>query len=443
MNLWKTGGAAWAPLTLILVLVLVLPACTRQVSEGRLEATNAAALAVEPPSTNAAPAVAPLAAPATERFVVSFGLEKVAALQVELFEVPLWQYLASLIFLLLALGCSKLLDYLVKAWLTRWAARTRTKLDDLLIGLLQGPVKVVAFVVLLHVGLQVLPWPAWIARWISKGLQVTVACSITYMVLRSIDVLVDYWKTRARAREDRVFNDQLFPLISNTMKTFAVVVAVLVTSQNLGLNITAMLASLSIGGLALGLAAQDTVANLFGAFAVYVDKPFRVGDRIRLDNIDGVVESIGLRSTRVRNLDGFLVTIPNKTMGNATITNITRRPSIKTQIDIGLTYDTPTAKVRRALEILNQVYGQHSCTLDLVVSFDRFADSSLNLRVIHWWKPSDFKTYAAGMQELNLAVKEQFDAEHIEFAFPTRTLYLKQEPGVAERSGQGATRSGL
>src|SRR6185436_18500427 len=139
-----------------------------------------------------------------------------------------------------------------------------------------------------------------------------------------------------------------------TLKVFIVVIAVLVTSQNLGLNITGVLASLSIGGLALGLAAQDTVANLFGAVAVFADKPFQIGDTIKLEGIEGTVETIGLRSTRIRNPDGHLITVPNKTMGNATITNITRRPTIRTIMDLGLTYDTPPAKVRRATEILNE-----------------------------------------------------------------------------------------
>ena len=169
-------------------------------------------------------------------------------------------------------------------------------------------------------------------------------------------------------------------------ESLCLVVAILGTTQNLGLDITAMLASLSIGGLALGLAAQDTVANLFGAVAVFVDKPFRVGDQIKLDGIDGVVESIGLRSTRVRNLDGFLITVPNKTMGNATITNVSRRPTIKTEINIGLTYDTSLAKMKHALEILDDVYRKHPMTHDLVVGFNKFADSALNISVVHWWK---------------------------------------------------------
>ena len=206
-----------------------------------------------------------------------------------------------------------------------------------------------------------------------------------------------------------------------------VVVAVLVTSQNLGFNITAALAGLSVGGLALGLAAQDTVANLFGAVAIFIDKPFRMGDRITLENIDGVVETIGLRSTRIRNLDGHLITVPNKTMGNATITNITLRPNIKTVMNIGITYDTSTDQLKHALQILEEIYRGHSMTSDVWISFDKFADSSLNILVIHWWNSTDYKAYLAGMQDMNLAIKKRFDQERIGFAFPTQTLYVKQD----------------
>jgi MscS family membrane protein len=193
------------------------------------------------------------------------------------------------------------------------------------------------------------------------------------------------------------------------------------------MNITSLIASLSIGGLALGLAAQDTLANLFGAVSIFIDKPFRIGDHVQLSGIEGTVETIGLRSTRVRNPDGHLITVPNKTMGNATITNVTRRPNIKTTMDFGLTYDTPAEKVQRALSILKEIYGKHPMTHDLIVSFNKFASSSLNIFVVHWWNSTDHRQYLAGMQELNLEVKRRFDAEGIEFAFPTQTLYMKQE----------------
>jgi len=206
-----------------------------------------------------------------------------------------------------------------------------------------------------------------------------------------------------------------------------VVVAGLLTLQNLGLKITAVLGSLGVIGLALSLAAKDTVENFFGAVAVFVDKPFKVGDRIVIENVDGVVETIGLRSTRVRNLDGHLITVPNKTMGNATIRNITLRPNIKTVMNIGITYDTPVAKVQQALGILKEVYKGHPQTGDVWISFKEFADSSLSILVIHWWSSTDYKEYLDGMESLNLAIKRRFDEADIRFAFPTRTLYLKQD----------------
>jgi len=260
------------------------------------------------------------------------------------------------------------------------------------------------------------------------------------MVLKAVDLLVEYWRRRLLTEEDKTFNEQFLPIIRKSLKVFLVIVAVLLVSQNLGLNITSILASLSIGGLALGLAAQDTIANLFGAVAIFIDKPFRIGDRIRLDSVDGVVEAIGLRSTRVRNLDGDLINIPNKTMGGATITNISRRPTIRTEMNFGLTYDTPPDKVKRALMILEEIYRSHPMTRDLLVSFNKFGDSALNIMVVHWWNGTDQKAYFAGMQQLNLAIMQRFGTEKIEMAFPTQTLYVK--PDSAWGLPAGGTPSG-
>jgi MscS family membrane protein len=359
---------------------------------------------------------------------LTFGLDKIEILNHQWPSgIPLWQYIASLIYIFLAFCVSKLLDSLTRVWLKKWAEQTKTKFDDLLIGLLSGPVKIVVFVIFLKIGLEVFDWGNVVNNILDKGLKIIVAATITYAVLKLIDLSMMYWKERAAVETDRTFDEQLFPIIRKTLKVFVAVVAVLVTSQNLGFDITAAIAGLSVGGLALGLAAQDTVANLFGAVAIFVDKPFRIGDRIQLDSVDGIVETIGLRSTRLRNLDGHLITIPNKTMGNATITNITRRPNIKTVVDIGITYDTPAEKVKRALQILKEVYKDHPQTVDCLISFNKFADSALNIQVVHWWNSTDYKEYLAGFQDMNLALKERFDKEGIGFAFPTRTMYVKQD----------------
>lgn len=358
---------------------------------------------------------------------LTFGLDRFGPLQVVLLGNPLWQYLAALIYVMLAFYVSKALDHLFQVQLRKLAAKTKTQMDDLLLELLRGPVKIVAFVILLHVGLQVFAWPVWAETFISNALKIVVAGSITYVVMKFVDLTMELWHQRLATAGDPVLDMQLLPVIRKSLKVFVVVVAVLVTSQNLGMNVTGLLASLSIGGLAVGLAAQDTLSNLFGAVALFADKPFRVGDRIQLDAIDGTVEAIGLRSTRIRNLDGHLVVVPNRTMANANLTNVSRRPNIKTVMNIGVTYDTPAEKIERAMRIIEAIYRPHPRTADLIVSFNKFESSSLNLLVVHWWDSTDFKEYLLQFQSLNLELKRQFDAEGISFAFPSQTVYLRQD----------------
>lgn len=352
---------------------------------------------------------------------------KLPFLKTNLWGNELWKYLFSLVYIFLAFYVSKLLDYLTRVWLKKLAARTETKFDDLVLDLLNGPVKVVAFIIFLRIGLDVFEWPEMVQAVLAKGFTVIVAISLTYMVLKFIDLVMGYWRQRAAAKEDEAFNKQLFPIIRKSLKFFVVAIAALVTLDNIGINITAAIASLSIGGLAVGLAAQDTLANLFGGISIFLDKPFRIGDRVQLDGVDGPVESIGLRSTRVRNLDGHLISIPNKTMGNATITNVTARPNIRTVMNIGITFDTPAEKVKRALKIIEEVYKNHPNTFNCIISFNKFESSSLNILVVHWWNSTNFLEYLGGIQEMNLSLKERFDAEGINFAFPTQTLYLKQD----------------
>ena len=387
--------------------------------------TNTTAVANAP--ARATPATNLLTQLAAERRVLlTFGLDSFEPLRTTFLGNPLWQYLASLVYIVLAFYVAKFLDWLTRVWLRRFTGKTKTTVDDQLLELLNGPIKVVAFVVFLHIGLSIFHWPPAAELWLHKAFVVILALSLTYMALKVTDVLVDLWRGRG-ADAEKGMNDQLFIVIRKGLKAFLLVIAALVTMQNLGVNVTAAIASLSIGGLAIGLAAQDTLANLFGAVAIFADKPFRVGDRIKLDAVDGQVEAIGLRSTRVRSSDGHLITIPNKTMGSATITNVTARPNIKTEMNLGLTYDTPTEQVQRATAILEEVYRAHPLTTDVWVSFNRFDASALNINVVHWWNGVDQKTYLAGMQELNLAIKRRFEAEGIAFAFPTQTVHLRTQ----------------
>lgn len=424
---------AAAAAVLLLSLAPAAPAADAAGEPQAAAPAAAADAATNSPAAPAAPALAPYDPARAEQ--LSFGLSGVKSLQQTALGVPLWQYAASLAYIFLAFFVSKVVDFVISGWLRKAAVKkdgadktgAAPKFTEMLIQLTQSPIRVISFMVFLQIGLDVLKWPEWLQVWISRGLYLIMAVSITWLLLRLTEVFIGQWKAKAAADGGTSLNEQLFPVLRRSVQFFIIVVSVLVTADNIGLNVTSLIASLSIGGLALGLAAQDTVANLFGAVMVFLDKPFKVGDRIQLDTIDGMVETIGLRSTRVRNLDGFLVTIPNKTMGNATITNVDRRPSIKTVMNLGVTYDTPVERVKRAIAIITEVYKGHPRTKDLIVSFNSFASSSLNILVIHWWDGTAPRELLAALELMNLELKRRFDEEAISFAFPTQTLYVKQD----------------
>ncbi len=348
---------------------------------------------------------------------LTFGLDRIEVLNdIVIFGQPLWKYLASLIYILLAFYVSKLIDWVTRVWLKKAAARTGVRLHDLLVDVLEGPIKIVVFVLFLIIGLNIFDWPANVKLYLSKALILVVAASLTYLAIKIVNLLLDLWRAHTAHEADRQFNDQLFSVLRKSLNTFVIVVAIMMAAQNIGINITAAITSLSIGALAVGLAAQDTLANLFGAVAVFADKPFRIGDQIKLDSIEGVVEDVGLRSTRVRNPEGHVVAIPNKTVGNAAITNLTRRTNIKTVMNLVLPHALPAEKIKRSLTLLGEIYRGHSMTQQAWISFNQFAGANLNVMIVHWWKGTDYEKYLAGMQEMNLAVKERFDEEGIGLA---------------------------
>jgi len=197
-----------------------------------------------------------------------------------------------------------------------------------------------------------------------------------------------------------------------------------------GKPLSALLAGLGIGGLAVALAAQDTLKNFFGSIMIMLDKPFNVGQRVLVEGIDGVVENIGFRSTRVRTPTGHLVTVPNEKMATNSVENIGRRPSIRRLTNITITYDTPPAKVERALEIIREILDNHegmNPDFPPRVYFNEFNDTSLNIIMIYWFFPADYWVYMAFTEKVNLKIMRAFEKEGIEFAFPTSTTYLAHD----------------
>lgn len=266
---------------------------------------------------------------------------------------------------------------------------------------------------------------------VSSALHVIFTLVIGYICFRLVDVAVEMLRELAR-RTGSTLNNMLVPIVSTSLRLTIIVLVVLeIATAVSNQPPSAVLAGLGAGGLAIGLAAQDTIKNLFGSVMIFADRPFELGDRIVIDGHDGPVETVGFRSTRLRTLDGHLVTIPNGEMANKTIRNIGKRPYIRRIMNIRVAYDTPPEKTRRALAILRQLLADHEGMkkeFPARVFLHDFLDSAINIRVIYWFHPPDYWDYCEFSERLNLQVVDKFSAEGIRFALPAQRLFLSGGP---------------
>jgi len=230
-------------------------------------------------------------------------------------------------------------------------------------------------------------------------------------------------------RSDNSLDNLTVSMIGNTLKIAIAVTAVLFIGQNIfNLNITALLASAGIIGLAIALAAKDTVSNFFGTIVIIADCPYRIGDRIESGKVNGIVTHVGMRSTRIMTADGSVYTIPNSELTNSALCNINRRGRIKHVMDLGLTYDTSPEQMEKAIGILHGIldhfHGKDAPGQSPHIYFSGFGAYSLNIHIIVWLKTTSFAEEEELLNELNLAILKRFNEAGLEFAYPTQTLLL-------------------
>lgn len=336
---------------------------------------------------------------------------------------PLWKYIA-LFLILLAAG---VLHFVLQRLLHR-ALKFRALPEGIersVRALFGRPLVALLYIFALWAGIGLFPLPA-AAAGVARGLFITALTVVgIYIITKLVDLFFSLWRERARRTETRL-DDQVIPVLSRVAKFFIWAIGILLLLQNLGYDVTSLLAGLGIGGLAVALAAQETLSNFIGALAILVDRPCEVGDRVDFDQlgIKGTIEAIGLRSTRVRTLDGTLVSIPNRTMANTVINNVAKRPTIKNEYVIGIVYNTPYEKIIEALRILREILANHPSTANYRAYFKEYGPYSLNIVVTHWCKYTDWEEFLKATEEINLEIKRRFEEAGIEFAFPTQTVQL-------------------
>ena len=251
---------------------------------------------------------------------------------------------------------------------------------------------------------------------------------LAWGIFRLVSVL-DQKIRRLAERSDNTLDNLTVSMIGNTLKIAIAVTAVLFIGQNIfDLNITALLASAGIIGLAIALAAKDTVSNFFGTIVIIADCPFRIGDRIESGKINGIVTHIGMRSSKILTADESVYTVPNSVLTNNALCNINRRGCIKHGMELGLTYDTSPEQMEKALRILHEIldnfHGPDKPEHKPHIFFSGFGAYSLNISVTVWLKTVSFAEEEKLLSELNLTILKRFDEAGLEFAFPTQTLLL-------------------
>jgi MscS family membrane protein len=356
-------------------------------------------------------------------------LEHIVDMILDLFDVRTGQntithYVIAVVLLVAAFLLRRIVTGILFNQLKRLASKTETTLDDKLFSALEGPVATFVAVTGIFAALKVLKLSVEMDHYVSYGSTVAFLLVIFWALLRAFNAVLDH--AHELALERKLGIAAFMPWIKKTLVAIFVVVGVLLVIQSLGGDVRAILGGLGIGGLAFALAAQDTLANLFGSLVVATDQPFKIGETIRIAGNIGAVEDIGLRSTKIRLVDKSLMVIPNKTVAAEAITNFARFTQRRFEQVIGLTYDTPPEKMDAIVEKFRQIILAENEVdpASVMVFFRDFSASSLDIWVVYVTKDADFLKAMRLKQRINLAFMRAVAERGLSFAFPTQTVQL-------------------
>ncbi|MBU1179853.1 mechanosensitive ion channel family protein [Patescibacteria group bacterium] len=351
----------------------------------------------------------------------------------QFFTAPYWQYesfgntlqaytAAFLIFVGLLITF-KIFQSLILYRLKKLADKTKTDVDDTLIKIflsLRPPFYAfLAFYLAFNTLI--------IHSFAKKIIAVILIIWVVYQAIKSVQILIDYLVEKAMKKDKQAGSKQIIGLISKISKGVLWALGGLLILQNLGVNVTSLIAGLGIGGIAIALALQNILGDLFSSFAILFDKPFVPGDFIIVENHKGTVEKIGIKTTRIRSVDGEEIIISNKELTSTSIQNFQKLKERRAVINFGVKYETPTAKIRQIPKMLKDIIKEIKDAKFDRAHFSKFNDSALTFEVVYFVKSDDYEKYMDVNQKILIKIKSEFEKEKIDMAYPTRTIYMAKE----------------
>jgi MscS family membrane protein len=344
------------------------------------------------------------------------------------FELLWWQWIALPLLALASWTVGRLLAWVTVGLFRRVTRRTRVAWDDVLVDRLQGPATAAWALAAALAALPTLALYAPADRFVAGMIRAIGLFVVFWALWRCVDAAA------ARVRESgwtRLGSStrSIVQIGERLAKVALVALALVAVLSELGYPVAGLLAGLGIGGIAVALAAQKTVENLFGSLAMAADPPFGVGDFVRIEDFVGTVEAIGLRSTKIRTLDRTLISLPNGRLADMRLESLAARDRMRLACTVGLVYSTSAGQMRQVLQGLEEVLRAHARIWPdaVVVRFKELGPSSLDIEVMAWFQTSEWAEFQLIRQEVLLRFMEVVDGAGTSFAFPTRTVHLVDE----------------
>jgi MscS family membrane protein len=339
----------------------------------------------------------------------------------------LWQFILFALVFVGSFILAKIIYFILKHKVAKFASNTKSQFDDILLKIMKGPFSMAITVLGLMFALQFLSIPSDVLGVFNVLLSVLISITIIWFFMRLVEVVVDMYIAPKAAKSESELDDEIVPILKKTLKALVLIFGILSIASNFGYDLTALVAILGVAGIGVGFAMKDTIENMLSGVIIYMDRPFKIGDRIKLDSgVYGDITEVGLRSSKIKNLDNNVVIIPNTKMVNSAVENYTKPTNkLKKSFNIGVVYGTSPAKMKEAIKIIEKaIKTTEGVTSDEpIVRFMEFGDFSLKILCLYWIKSLKYWDAA---HSINLKILEEFNKAGIEMAYPTQTIEIKK-----------------
>jgi len=312
-------------------------------------------------------------------------------------------------------------------YFTKWAKRTKTNLDDEILANIKKPIYFFVILVGAYYGLEFLSILEPYSIEVAFTFSIVEILLIAFIITRVVNVVIT-WYGEKRAKKQ--MSEHILFVLKKIINAVVYLFAFLVILAVLKIDLSGIVVGLGVGGIAIAFALQNVLSDAFSAFSIYFDKPFEIGDYIVVGDHSGTVKKIGIKSTRVQLLQGEELVLSNSVLTTSSVRNFKKMRKRRISFSFGVIYATPTNKLKKIPGIIRDIID--SDKLEYVDKLDRvhfteFGDFSLNFDIIYFLKTKDYVKYKDTQQEINFAIKEAFEKEGIEMAFPTQTIFLNKE----------------